>query len=428
MFKKLMAVSLLMVTITGCTGEGMSPRGADQRAPGQPEVGSITTVRLFAGPSSDPVISTLIRAFHAAEPGIRVESVGMQILAGERVSYLEVLQDLLARSEVDVFLVAGRLSDLIEAEQVLRLDPFLQQDRMDLRGFGPLLDGLRVKGSLYDLPYRLNPSIIMYRKELFERAKLPIPTPRWTWEEFRLTLSRLTEGQGEGKIWGLSSDDLEILALAMARENLGPRAMDPATAKTVLEYWGTLVQGDRSVVPLPQQSQAAGARRSTLRHYQDGKAALTVSSLTTIAMHGQGQLILPPGSPGNPATLTVLAPDTLAIAAKSQVADAAWKFLRFTAGPEGAATLATAGFLPAYHSDLVRQTWMNRTPAPPSETEALFSVRYVPLYPRNRSQESVQIDVAFDEALTKVLQGITPWEEAYRTFLAQRDAILAEEH
>lgn len=427
MLRKLIALFLILVVLGGCTGTGDSPRVADSDMTGQPEVGSLTTIRVFAGPSSDPVLSTLIRAFHAAEPQIRVESVGMQIPTGERVSYLEVIQDVLGRSEADVFLVAGKLSDLIDSGQVLPLDPFLQRDSIDLRGFGPLLDGLRVKGSLYDLPYRLNPSIIMYRKELFERAELPVPKPGWTWEEFRWALSRLTEGEGERKTWGFSSDDLEILALAMARENLESRAMDPTTAKTLLEYWGTLVQGDKTVAPLPHTSRAGEPRRSSLRHYQDGQAGMTVSSLTTVAMYGQGQLILPPTSQGNRGTLSVLPPDTLAISAKTKVADAAWKFIRFSTGPEGAIALATAGYLPAYHSDAVRQAWMNRAPAPPPETEGLFSVRYVPLYPRNRTQASVQIDMAFDEALTKVLQSDTPWEEAYRTFLAQRDAILAEE-
>src|SRR5439155_215825 len=59
--------------------------------------------------------------------------------------------------------------------------------------------------ALYALPKGYTPLLVVYNKDLFDRARIPYPTDDWTWDDFLRIAQRLTrDTDGDGVIdqWG----------------------------------------------------------------------------------------------------------------------------------------------------------------------------------------------------------------------------------
>ena len=89
------------------------------------------------------------------------------------------------------------IKDLVEAESVIPLDPFVEAGIIDLTYVdGALLDGGRVDGRLYGLNLGSNARVLMYDRAMFEEAGVEFPEPNWTWDDFIQTSIRLHEALG----------------------------------------------------------------------------------------------------------------------------------------------------------------------------------------------------------------------------------------
>jgi ABC-type glycerol-3-phosphate transport system substrate-binding protein len=58
------------------------------------------------------------------------------------------------------------------------------------------------KGDFVASPFVTAPMAVCVNQELFGRAGLKVPPPAWTWEDFTSSALKLTQGQGEGKVYG----------------------------------------------------------------------------------------------------------------------------------------------------------------------------------------------------------------------------------
>jgi ABC-type glycerol-3-phosphate transport system substrate-binding protein len=108
-----------------------------------------------------------------------------------------------------------------------------------------------------------------------------------------------------------------------------------------------------------------------------------------------------PSHPGRPpAAPAVLY--SLAISAGSKHPDAAWAFLKFTAGREGAVQLAQSGTLPMYAGDGVKEAWFARQPAPPAATESFFGTHWLVLRSDfDKGKPITQVQLLFNRVLAQ---------------------------
>jgi len=125
-----------------------------------------------------------------------------------------------------------------------------------------------------------------------------------------------------------------------------------------------------------------------------------------------------PVSPGT-AARTLATPQTIAIAAGTEQAEAAWRFVHFAAGPEGAVAVARSGSLPLHRSPDVRSAWFDRQPSPPPGTEALFGSTW--LFPLRAGQTLApeadhQIRAAVQMAFRQTISGESTWDDAFRSY------------
>lgn len=404
---------LLTVALAACsrvparpsTPSGPDTAGAPAAAQG------VTTIRLLAL-GQDPALDAVVSAFHAKYPQYRVEHVPMAA-GGDKG---QVITTMVSQNDVDIMPLLdpdGMAGDNL----LLDLEPFISKSHFDLNALGPGIDQMRLGGKLYDLPYGLLPSVILYNKEMFQAAGVPLPKQGWTWDDFRAAAQRLTSGTGSGKVWGFDSPQLPDLAEVWLLEKFGdPAQADEASLRQWAQYFNTLIQTDQSVKPVDITSgKLAGSA------FAQGKAAMTSARLDdvdfvrgslTMAWDVAPYPVLPGTSSATPVTVR-----SMGIAAKSKHPDAAWDFLRFLCGPEGATAVAHVGVaLPVYNSPAVRQAWFDRQPAPPAGSEALFATRWQP-QPRTGVINEHDVGMAFGALMDTVLSGSGPWDKGISDLL-----------
>ncbi len=137
------------------------------------------TIR-FACPVYDRAYyEPLIQEFSKSYPQTTVELVTVPAnMWPRRVGDLE---------DVDVFLAPDSLlTELVAAGNVLSLEPFIEQDKsFDAADYYPgVLENLSGQGQLWAVPAGLDPLVMYYNQDLFDRYGVAYPTVEWTWDDF----------------------------------------------------------------------------------------------------------------------------------------------------------------------------------------------------------------------------------------------------
>lgn len=137
-------------------------------------------------------------------------------------------------------------SNLGQVRDVLMpLDPLLARSLI----WSPIIDEVRFNGVVYGLPLSLEPQVVIYNKDLFERHGLPYPTSDWTWDELLYAVNWLR----------YASDSLKsgiVLPLPVLRQ-LWPQLVyqsgqEPLTADAeVLQYALTIASELMLADPIP---------------------------------------------------------------------------------------------------------------------------------------------------------------------------------
>jgi multiple sugar transport system substrate-binding protein len=151
----------------------------------------------------------VLAPFERDHPGITVQQ---QSAGTGQAEYRErILTSMLAGTPPDVFLLDNIDVPAFTSRGVtLDLSPYLQRLGVDLSRYDSTVLGIfRRGGAIYALPKGYSPMVMVYNKDLFDRAGLPYPTDDWTWDDFvRIAkiLTRDTDGDGQIDQWGTAFD------------------------------------------------------------------------------------------------------------------------------------------------------------------------------------------------------------------------------
>lgn len=151
----------------------------------------------------------VLAPFERDHPGITVQQ---QSAGTGQAEYRErILTSMLAGTPPDVFLLDNIDVPAFTSRGVtLDLSPYLQRLGVDLSRYDSTVLGIFRRGdALYALPKGYSPMVMVYNKDLFDRAGLPYPTDDWTWDDFvRIAkiLTRDTDGDGQIDQWGTAFD------------------------------------------------------------------------------------------------------------------------------------------------------------------------------------------------------------------------------
>ena len=385
--------------------------------------GAATTIEfiyLAGADATEEAYRALTEAFEAANPDIKVERI--RVISG----YADRLVSLMASGTVpDV--IAVDVNDIMAYgnEQFLYdLTPFVEKTP----GFEfeylarPLIDVYTVDGKLYSLPVWANPSAYVYNEDLINQAGLVSPgalyaSDNWTWAEFRDMARKLTQKDADGRIVQLGAS-LHLPRTWIASN--GGREFDDVKRPTAvfydapealeaLQFIHAMIWQDGSMLPFNRVAAQLGA--DDVVGFAQGRVGFSsrwLASLPAFAEGGAtiGMVPYPKGPAENGRYASDLGPFGLSITKNAQNVDAAWRFISFLAGPEGAE---------------IQSVLPGRTPPRPVTLEWLYGMVENPevygdllVYGTSRviSRNRPDIQRIIDTELAPVWDNLTPVENA----------------
>jgi len=90
------------------------------------------------------------------------------------------------------------LTELLAADTSVKAEDFLSAAWRDFN-----IDGKQI-----GVPRETTSTVLIYNKELFDKNNVPVPTDKWTWEDFTNAAKTLTSGEGTTKIFGTADWNL----------------------------------------------------------------------------------------------------------------------------------------------------------------------------------------------------------------------------
>ena len=454
----LLAMTMVLTSITAC-GSAAEPAPAAepaktdapaQEAPAEPAAEPAKEEEASAeAPADEPVnlkwalwdvsstvyYQPLIDAYTAAHPNVSVEMVDLG-----STDYSTVLGTQLSGSGSDFDVVTikdvpGYVS-LVNKGVLEPLNDRIAADGVDLSLYNGVTDQVTIDGNLYELPFRSDIWVLFYNKDIFDAAGVAYPTNDMTWDEYDKLARSVTDTTAGSEIYGShyhtwrSTIQLDGILdgkhtivdgnyeftkpyyeMVLAQQKDGV-CMDYATLKTQgLHYSAAFAQGNVATMNMGSWFIA-----TLIQKIKDGE-------YTDCTNWG---IVKYPHADGVEAGSTLSTITALAVPTSAPNKDAAWDFVKFVSGAEGAEVMASTGNIPAMTNDKIVDliAGMDGFPTDDASKEALVtSHTYLEMPANDKSSEietvlNEQHDLIMNEEVS-VDDAIAAMNEGVQAILAQ---------
>lgn len=381
--KKPIALALtgtILATLAAGCGAKADEKPAGNAAPGG-EAGQIN-LKMTILPDDLETTKLAYEEFKKDNPNITVqfetvpqqqyyEKLRLQLSGGEKID--------LFGGNMDVFLDTGILEPL---------DDYIKKNNVDVSGFGPLYDGLKVNDKIYGLPYRKSNYMLYYNKTLFDQANVPYPKADMTWDEFRELAKKMTKGEGANKVYGAYLQQwAQTWYMQAVQTGASIIDKDLTPFKKALQFRADL-EKDGSIMPWSEQVTTSAHYNSA---FQKGNVAMNLIGDWHVAQLRQAEAdkkisfdwdVVPVPHPAGVAPNTSLAtPVSIMINKESKNKEAAFKLLQYITGAKGAKMFASKGFLTGYTNDEIRKAYVGDGTQKPKNIHYFVEQKEYPEYP-----------------------------------------------
>jgi multiple sugar transport system substrate-binding protein len=370
----------------------------------------------------------LIEAYEAANPNVKIEYTDLG-----STDYQTVLQTQLAGGSDDFDIITIKdipgYTNLVSANLLMPLNDYIASAGIDPAAYGGVVEALTLDGKVYGLPFRSDFWLLYYNKDLFDQAGVPYPTNDMTLAQFDDLARQVTSGFGADKVYGTHFHTWRSTVQLPGILD-GQHTLIDGTYDFLKPYYERVLalQNDGVI-------QSYAALKTSNTHYSGPFYNAQIATLpmgswfigTQIAKVKSGEskavnwgVVKFPRPEGVEAGTTAATITALSVAANSTKQEAALDFVRFVAGPEGAAVVARTGTFPALITEDVLSTITSTDGFPTDEAsrEALVTgKRYLempvsPVAPQievvlNRAHDAIMTDnITIDEGLAEMNQGV----------------------
>ena len=327
--------------------------------------------------ASIPYWQDLVDAYEAEHPNVTVELIDIS-----SAEYQDVVNIMLSGGdETDIITVKDipGYSAMLTRNQIVPLNDYIENSGIDLSIYSGAAEELTIEGSIYALPFRSDIWILYYNKTIFDEAGLDYPTNDMTWAEFDALARELTSGSGADKIYGAHFHVWRsTVQLGTVQDGANTVIATDYSFMTPMYEMVVGMQNDGIIMDY-------GELRAGNIHYsgpfKNGQVAMLPMGswfiATLIAAEDAGEFDFDwgvatyPHPDGVPTGTTAGTLTSLAINANSENKDAAWDFIQFYTGPEGAEILAATGNLPAIRTPDALDAFVSIDGVPAEAREAL---------------------------------------------------------
>jgi multiple sugar transport system substrate-binding protein len=380
----------------------------------------------------------LIPAFHSAYPKIRIHMSTSLGDAGYEAKLLTLVAGGLAP---DIVHVTQGNFPFFAAKGVLQpVDQFVAEDRSFALDslFPQVVNGMRYGGALLGLPSDFSTIVMLYNIDLLDARGVERPAGNWTWGDFLDICKRLTydaDRDGHADFWGTAVTESYNRWPAWVWMNGGDVfspdltrcTMDSPEAIGGLGWYIDLLR-KYNVAPTPAMSPEMEGQR-LLELFASSRVGVMADSryqYKKYLLRGKGvpfalECAPMPRGPAGQATTFIWGGNC--IMRGSPVAREAWEFLKFIAGPAGAAAnRAGANALPVHRASAEEEIAHPRSPRiPKRDRDFLDAIEYARIapYPEQYADVTEAMRVIMDALL-----GLKNTEQACRQMTAQINEIL----
>lgn len=376
-------------------------------------------------------------AYEASHEGVTVEMVDLG-----STDYMTVLATDLSGSgtEFDVVTIKDvpEYATLVQKNAILPLDDYIKADGVDLSKYAGATDQVTVDGKLYELPFRNDFWVLFYNKDLFDAKNVAYPTNDMTWDEYDALAREMTDTTFGSQIYGGHYHTW--------RSTIGLMG--------VLDGRHTILDGDYEFMKPYYEMVLAEEKDGVVRKYSDlkteglhysaafsgGDVAMMnmgswfISTMITnlksgeydSSLCGNWGIVKYPHAEGVEPGSTLGTITGLAVTAATDTPDAAWDFVKWVSGEEGATVMASSGNFPAIMTDEVKDmiAGLDGFPTDEASKEALtVSNLYLEVpYAEHVSEINSVLDSYHGSIMTgekTVDEGIAAMNEEVKKILAQ---------
>ena len=341
-----------------------APAAAEEAAPAAAEEAAepVTLTWAIWDEATTQYWGDIKAAYEAANPNVTIEMVDL----GSQ-DYMTVLATELSGSGSDFDVVTIKdvpgYATLVSKNTLEPLDAYISEAGIDLAQYGGVDKQITIDGSLYELPFRNDFWVVFYNKDLFDAKGVPYPTNDMTFEEYDALARQVTDTTFGSQIYGTHYHTWRS-AVQLFGVLDGKHSILDGTYDYFKPYYEMVLgQEDDQVCRNYADLSAEGLHYSAA--FSGGDVAMMnqgswfISTLMTniasgeydASLCGNWGLVKYPHAEGVEAGSTLGTITGLSVVAASDVKDAAFDFVEWVSGEEGAKVMASSGNFPALMTD-----------------------------------------------------------------------------
>lgn len=378
----LMLLTLLTLMASGCVAQegGFVQTVVVTATPTALPEGAKIVLRVGTGDSGEGLTPhfKIIEMFEAENPDIQVQLEPV----GSGDYYARILTQIAAGDPPDLLQIGDDAVPMfVDRGAFLPLDDFIagEQHPLDTGIYLPgVMEPGKWNGAQYLLPKDFSPMAIYYNKKLFDEAGVPYPQEGWTWDDLLATAQQFTVTDASGNVtqWGIQlpgpwTTGFEYWVAAAGGRLIDEQGdnfvgyMDSPEVQAAVQFYADLYNTHK-VAPPPADMNAFGGGNS---EFDSGRAAMRLfgrwpqSGMKENPNIDLGVAPLPAGED----RAGVLFWGGFGISSLSKNPEAAWRFLRYYTGQEGAEvwkdwalpTVASVAESSGLSTDPIEGVWLN---------------------------------------------------------------------
>ena len=376
MRKAIAFLLIAMIAVTGAFAGGSSESSSSD--------GTTTLTFAVWDYAQNPYLAAVVDAFEAANPGITIEI--QDTPAADYVTKLNT--QLNGGSDVDLFLVkeSDKTKTFYDRGQLASLTPYIEAEGIDMSAYNGTDANFIFDGETYGMPVRTDQYVLFYNKDIFDEAGVAYPSNDMTWDEFEDLAAQVTIGEGATKKYGAYFHSWNACVQNWGVQDGEHTIMSGEYSFFKPYYEMVLRMQDAGTVMSFAQIQASGLSYTDI-FAQGMVAMLPMGSWlinTMVARNNSGEsdvnwgVAVVPHAADIPAGYTVGSTTPICINNASDNKDAAWEFVNFLCGPEGAQIMAQNGQIPSLSGEGYLETFAAVDGMPEGVIEGLYAVNIAP--------------------------------------------------
>jgi multiple sugar transport system substrate-binding protein len=430
--KRAVFLALLVVPFTlftaACGGDDDGGGSSGGNASGD------VSFMVFGDPEEIAAFREVIAAYENAQPDVNVKLIE----TSDRDDLIARLSTSFAGgTPPDLFLLNYRFYGQFAARDVLEpvesrvddSDVFEQEDF-----YVQAMDAFRFGGTLTCLPQNISSLVVYYNKDLLRQAGVAAPKEGWTWDDLVAAAKKLTKdsnGDGKAEVYGLGVEASLIriapfvwsngAELVDNEEKPTTFALDTPEAKQAMKLFFEL-RGVHKVVPGEEEVEAEDDET----RFQNGRMAMVLSSrrstptFRTITKFDWDVAALPQ----HQEQAGILHSDAYCMTKASDNKEAAWSFMEYALGPEGAPIVAKSGrTVPSLKEVAESDAFLDPSAKPANSKVFLDTIPVIQQVPSISTWP--EIEDASEPILEEGLYGGESTSEVVRELKAKTDPLFA---